>query len=301
MRLIHTSGFSIAERAQYRQLVFANMLTSMRTMLEAMEVLEIPLEVDDNDAHIDLLIEERELGVHERMPQEYYAPFRDMWADAGVQVAARRGNEYALHDNVHYFFNQLDRLFEREYLPSDQDILHCRLKTTGISETIFKLKDLTYRMFDVGGQRSERKKWIHCFENVTALLFMVAISGYDQCLVEDKDANQISEALMLFDSISNSQWFVQTSIILFLNKVDLFRYKLTYSPIREHFGDFDADQSDEEACLRFFQQKFIKCNRSQTKDIYTHFTTATDTNLLRSVMTSVTDIILQKNLKQLIL
>lgn len=46
---------------------------------------------------------------------------------------------------------------------------------------------MTYRMFDVGGQRSERKKWIHCFENVNSLLFLVAISGYDQCLVEDKD------------------------------------------------------------------------------------------------------------------
>ena len=43
-------------------------------------------------------------------------------------------------------------------------------------------------MFDVGGQRSERKKWIHCFEAVNCLLFLVAISGYDQCLVEDKDA-----------------------------------------------------------------------------------------------------------------
>ena len=43
-------------------------------------------------------------------------------------------------------------------------------------------------MLDVGGQRSERKKWIHCFENVTGILFVVAISGYDQCLVEDKDA-----------------------------------------------------------------------------------------------------------------
>lgn len=62
------------------------------------------------------------------------------------------------------------------------------MKTTGITETVFDLGTLTYRMFDVGGQRSERKKWIHCFENVTALLFLVAISGYDQCLVEDKDA-----------------------------------------------------------------------------------------------------------------
>ena len=41
-------------------------------------------------------------------------------------------------------------------------------------------------MFDVGGQRSERKKWVHCFEGVHCLLFVAALSGYDQCLVEDK-------------------------------------------------------------------------------------------------------------------
>ena len=92
-----------------------------------------------------------------------------------------------------------------------------------------------YRMFDVGGQRSERRKWIHCFEvrranavarrmrklsfilasqNVTAVLFLAAISGYDQGLIEDRDSNQMQEALMLFDSICNSTWFVRTSMIL---------------------------------------------------------------------------------------
>ena len=91
-------------------------------------------------------------------------------------------------DQDRSFFEHLGRLFAPGYIPSDQDILRSRLKTTGITETVFDLGALTYRMFDVGGQRSERKKWIHCFENVTALLFLVAISGYDQCLVEDKDA-----------------------------------------------------------------------------------------------------------------
>ena len=43
-------------------------------------------------------------------------------------------------------------------------------------------------MFDVGGQRSERKKWVHCFEGVHCLMFVAALSGYDQCLVEDKTA-----------------------------------------------------------------------------------------------------------------
>lgn len=85
------------------------------------------------------------------------------------------------------YFENLDRLFAADYIPNDQDILRSRFKTSGIVETSFELGNYTCRMFDVGGQRSERKKWIHCFENVNCLLFLVAISGYDQCLVEDRE------------------------------------------------------------------------------------------------------------------
>lgn len=67
-------------------------------------------------------------------------------------------------------------------------MLHSRLRTTGITETLFELGQLNFRMMDVGGQRSERKKWIHCFEGVQCLLFMVALSGYDQSLLEDQNA-----------------------------------------------------------------------------------------------------------------
>lgn len=70
-------------------------------------------------------------------------------------------------------------------------------------------------MFDVGGQRSERKKWIHCFENVTAIIFLAAISEYDSTLVEDENVNRMMEALTLFDTICNSRWFQKTSIICF--------------------------------------------------------------------------------------
>lgn len=44
-----------------------------------------------------------------------------------------------------------------------------------------------YRMVDVGGQRSERRKWIHCFENVTSIIFLVALSEYDQILFESEN------------------------------------------------------------------------------------------------------------------
>ena len=53
-------------------------------------------------------------------------------------------------------------------------------------------------MFDVGGQRSERKKWVHCFEGVHCLLFVASLSGYDECLVEDKTAVRSCEHTTTF-------------------------------------------------------------------------------------------------------
>ena len=107
---------------------------------------------------------------------------------------------------------------------------------------------------------------------------------------------------MLFDTICNSQWFVSTATILFLNKIDLFKTKLATAPIQKYFPEFDpSHQMDYNAASLFFQQKFVRLNKSPSKDIYSHFTNATDTTLLKNVMLSVTDIILQKNLHNLIL
>ena len=55
-----------------------------------------------------------------------------------------------------------------------------------------------FRMVDVGGQRSERRKWIHCFENVTSIMFLVALSEYDQVLVEsDNEVSTVKPVLVV--------------------------------------------------------------------------------------------------------
>ncbi|CAG8472407.1 4337_t:CDS:10 [Funneliformis caledonium] len=221
MRLIHAAGFTNTERETYRSIVFTNITESMSLILESMEYFKIPFSDSENSQYLSLFHNPSPSIVKGRpFPIQYLNPLATLWADSGVQSCYEKGHQYALQDNM------------------NQDILRCRMKTTGIVETVFQLSPLTYRMFDVGGQRSERKKWIHCFENVTAVLFIVAISGYDQCLVEDKDANQMQEALMLFDSICNSQWFVNTSMILFLNKIDIFREKIKNSSVKKYFPDY---------------------------------------------------------------
>ena len=193
-----------------------------------------------------------------------------------------------------------------DYLPNDQDVLRSRVKTTGITETTFIIGELTYRMFDVGGQRSERKKWIHCFENVTTILFLVAISEYDQLLFEDETVNRMQEALTLFDSICNSRWFVKTSIILFLNKIDRFKEKLPVSPMKNYFPDYEGKLNqngtnrrdhqksnlekggpDYAAACDYILNRFVSLNQHETKQIYTHFTCATDTTQIRFVMAAV--------------
>ena len=90
--------------------------------------------------------------------------------------------------SLYYYFSDMERLFDPDYIPHEQDIVHCRARTIGITETSFNLRDHEMLMVDVGGQKSERRKWIHCFQDVTSILFLVSLSGYDQCLVEDRDA-----------------------------------------------------------------------------------------------------------------
>ena len=132
------------------------------------------------------------------LPTDVADAIRGLWQDQGVQETVSRSREFQLNDSATYYFNMIDRMAAPDYMPTDQDILRSRVKTTGITETTFKVGELTYKLFDVGGQRSERKKWIHCFENVTALVFLVSLSEYDQMLYEDESVVSSCGSLVSF-------------------------------------------------------------------------------------------------------
>lgn len=109
----------------------------------------------------------------------------------------------------------MDRITAASYVPTLQDVLRVRVPTTGIIEYPFDLSKVIFRynrqnikkqlksgrqkavrdgwdgvvlrMVDVGGQRSERRKWIHCFDSVTSIIFLAAVSEYDQVLYESEN------------------------------------------------------------------------------------------------------------------
>ncbi|KAJ3179485.1 guanine nucleotide-binding protein subunit alpha [Gaertneriomyces sp. JEL0708] len=296
MKLIHDNGYSKEEREAFKEIIYSNTVQSMRVILEAMQAMGIPLAVPESTKHKSVILDLPNQIEAETFPPEVAVAVKALWNDAGIRECFDRSREYQLNDSAKYYFDSVDRIADPNYLPNDQDVLRSRVKTTGITETTFRIGDLSYRMFDVGGQRSERKKWIHCFENVTAIVFLVAISEYDQVLVEDETINRMQEALTLFDSICNSRWFTRTSIILFLNKIDLFREKLPRSPLSKYFPDFNGGTDYELAC-EYILNRFVSLNQSEQKQIYTHFTCATDTTQIKFVMAAANDIIVQANLR----
>jgi guanine nucleotide-binding protein G(i) subunit alpha len=106
----------------------------------------------------------------------------------------------------------------------------------------------------------------------------------------------MDESLVLFDSICNSKWFKNTSIILFLNKVDLFREKIENGHLLSNtFPDYQGPNTYEHTS-QYLMYRFLDLNNSKNKQIYTHFTCATDTDQMKFVMTAVNDIIIQANL-----
>lgn len=302
MKIIHEAGYTDAECLQYQPVVYSNTIQSMMAIIRALGLLRIefkePKRADDARQLFAMASASGESG---KLPHELGMIMKRLWADDGVQACFHRSREYQLNDSAGYYLDSLDRISNPAYLPSVQDVLRTRVKTTGIIETQFKFKGLHFKMFDVGGQRSERKKWIHCFEGVTAIIFCVALSGYDLVLTEDEEMNRMMESMKLFDSICNNKWFVETSMILFLNKKDLFEEKIINSPLSICFPEYAGPNTYEDAAA-YIQVKFESLNRcressGEMKDMYTHFTCATDTTNVQFVFDAVTDVIIKNNLK----
>ncbi|CAB3983576.1 guanine nucleotide-binding G(q) subunit alpha [Paramuricea clavata] len=239
MRIIHGQGYSEDDRRGYIKLVYQNIFMAIHSLTRAMETLRIPYANPSNEDFVAVV-----RGVDPdsvtAFRKEYYDAINSLWRDSGIQECYDRRREFQLSDSCKYYLSDLDRIAAASYLPTEQDVLRARAPTTGIIEYPFDLDTIIFRMVDVGGQRSERRKWIHCFENVTSIMFLVALSEYDQVLVESDSENRMEESKALFRTIITYPWFQNSSIILFLNKKDLLEEKIMYSHLADYFPEFEG-------------------------------------------------------------
>uniref|UniRef100_A0A8C5MLG1 Guanine nucleotide-binding protein subunit alpha n=2 Tax=Leptobrachium leishanense TaxID=445787 RepID=A0A8C5MLG1_9ANUR len=297
MRIIHGSGYTDEDRRGFTKLVYQNIFTAMQSMIRAMDTLRIQYTSEQNMENA-LLIRDVEVDKVSSLERKQVEAIKKLWEDPGIQKCYDRRREYQLSDSAKYYLSDIDRISVPSYIPTQQDVLRVRVPTTGIIEYPFDLENIIFRMVDVGGQRSERRKWIHCFENVTSIIFLVALSEYDQVLAECDNENRMEESKALFRTIITYPWFQHSSVILFLNKKDLLEEKIMFSDIIAYFPEFSGPKKDAKSAREFILKLYQDQNPDKEKVIYSHFTCATDTENIRFVFAAVKDTILQLNLRE---
>jgi len=291
IKIIHMKGFGPEERASYKQIIYSNVVQSMKSITDKIREQHKEKNLAEPAREKMQLFEGED--TQDELTPELTEAIKVLWEDPLIKKETN-SKDYAVSESVSYYFNDLERISQPEYVPTDQDMLMARIRTAGIVEMSFQMANTPFRLVDVGGQRSERKKWIHCFEDVTAIIFVAALSDYDLLLREDEETNRMEETLVLFDEICNSPGFDKAAMILFLNKKDLFEKKImdeNTPDLSFCFSEYTGGR-DYQKAADFVQEKFIGLNRNTSKRIYSHVTCATDTEQVRVVMRAVNDAIM---------
>merc|ERR1712157_639488 len=184
-------------------------------------------------------------------------------------------------ESTQYFWDNLDRIANKDYVPTKQDIINIRFRSTGIVEMTFTIKELRFHIFDLGGQRSERKKWIQCFDNVTAIVFVISLSCYNELMFEDGTQTKMEDAMQLFEKT-------------IANKIK--GLPITVDPT---FDDFDGSNAyDYGQTTAFIQKKFKAVNSSYDRMMYDHLTCALDEENVSSVFKGISLLTMRNNLKK---
>ncbi|KAF2899725.1 hypothetical protein ILUMI_06451 [Ignelater luminosus] len=330
MQIIHINGFSEKEKQDKIPNIKQNIHESIYTLIYNMDKISPPVELkhDKSKESAEYIIK---LGANELVeyPDEYYDHVKILWADPGVQETFKRSNEFQLIDSANYFLDRIDDIRKSDYIPTVQDMLFCRIMTIQISKIEFKIpyrgSDVEFWMYDVGGQRGQRKKWISAFEGIQAILFLIAASDFDQTLREDEKKNRLVESFEVFGDIFWSRFVRKAGKIVFLNKQDLLKQKIDNGhKLQDYFPDFanyvlvknkHADPNSEYDRAKYYmREKIIHITQNkpseivdvmpglhfpvniETPPVYIHFTIATDTKNVKLVFDSVKDMILMENI-----
>jgi len=210
----------------------------------------------------------------------------DIWKDSSIQELFKK-NRYDFH-----IFDNLDKVAPPKYTPTHEDILRCRRKTTGLVQTSFVYKNLKFNLHDVGGQRSERKKWASCSEGVTALLFVASTSEYDQKCYEDDLTNRMQESLSIFSEQVNGNFFKEIPVIILLNKIDVFKEKMKVKDLSSAYPEYTGG-SDVEKGLEFIRQEFRNYNTHKKDRIHFFVTQATDRDGVKETLDKIKELIVE--------
>ncbi|KAJ6241714.1 guanine nucleotide-binding protein g(o) subunit alpha [Anaeramoeba flamelloides] len=294
MQILYCDGFNRKDYTLYSSVIKLNCVGYIKTLLKACDSLGYSLSKQksrDRETFLNLIKESPHSYTNEIAK---YVP--SLWEDSSMKKCFQDRKLFQIPGSADYFLDKFEEIKEEDYKPKQKDILICRIPTTGLKELNLKINGLVWKFVDVGGQRSERRKWAHHFDDVDILIFVIALDCYSQKLFENNTINRMEESLSVFENIVNNDYFKKKDLVILFNKVDRFEKSLENSPIKETFPDFNGLNNYEEG-KEFFKNKFIEIVKKRNKrSIYPFFTCGIETNDMKNVFEEIQKKLIKKTI-----
>uniref|UniRef100_A0A1I7UL91 Uncharacterized protein n=1 Tax=Caenorhabditis tropicalis TaxID=1561998 RepID=A0A1I7UL91_9PELO len=311
-KIIHANGFKTEqELIQYRGLIDNNIRDIYLQLIAGARKLGVSLEplnhfIFDIDDIYKPMADEFAI----RTTPDLVEPLSAFWKSEQIQEIYKRRYDFELMDSTKYYLESLDKISDPNYLPNEEDIVHSRKATVSINSIIFEYTGVSLQMVDVGGQRSERKKWLHLFDDAKVVLFVIDLTGFAKKSEESrnelsrfpkffrdlgKDAYDMKVALKIFNQIAGSNALSNAVFLLFFNKKDLFEELLPQVQLNACFSKF-KEENNFENTSKYITEKFVRAARSK-KSVFPHLTTATSTENIKLVFRACMESVFKANSK----
>jgi len=306
LRLLYSDGLGVDERRNNTPLIYQNLLEGMSVLVEGNAELHDLHSADDEKnpdgvSKVTELCDEEladyisDLTTSEKMTETIAEYLKKAWKDPGIVQTWENRSKLQVQDSLQYFMENIDRIAKEDYIPTKDDVLNVRNRTSGVIEEKLRIKNRPFLIVDVGGQRSERRKWANCFDEVTGLIFVASLAAYNQLLFEDESTNRMVESLKTFDEVLETDAFKDCCVILFLNKSDLFSEKIEKWPITSCFENYSGPFT-EHAQYEHIKRAFESQNTVKGRKVHVHRTCATNTNHIKGIFKAVNQKIIDEAL-----
>jgi|NOAtaT_7_FD_contig_81_965696_length_1238_multi_8_in_0_out_0_1 GTPase SAR1 family protein len=279
LRFIHKSNkLTERELKRVKETLAENTFECFKALVDAAK--NFGIELDDSEDRTTAEFCSSETADKTVLTPEMARALTKLWNSAAIKKTYESRDKFWILDAVEYFMENISRFAEPDFQPLEEDVVMARVRTTGIVTTEFTQrypdgkeeweKEIQYQVIDVGGQRAERKKWFHCFDDVKAILFVINLAGYNMVLFEEDTKNRMIEELELFRDTVRKDIFRRTPIFLFLNKKDMFEEKIRKVDLKTVFPEYDGGANTQKA-LEFISQKFREQMPPENLDQYRDF------------------------------
>lgn len=271
IEILYGGGLTQDQKTSIRTAIRENLISDMKSLVSALK--QSGKTYDQTLSTSIKLIEEISVSEDE-LVLDVADSIADLWSEPAVKEVYKEISEQSQHNQhnfqlcefADYFFDNVVRISEANYTPTNEDILKMRKRTVGSFRFYFNFNTTKVTLVDVGGQKLERNKWQPMFAGVDYLIFVVSLSDFDQYLWEEDSIRRTQDSIMLFSQIAGAEVFQDVPIFLIMNKVDAFQQKLKRIPdkFKEAYPGFTTthpttgNEIDVNDAIEHIKKAFLK-------------------------------------------